>query len=211
MAAHLSEESLLIDLQCFPSVNWYGASIKYNKLKFELYEHFFKGSCLNRYYVAGPAGRMLLTVPLLHERRERTPFRELKICNRDSWQTLHWRTLVSAYRRSAWFEYYEEELRVMYEKKFEYLMDWNLEAFHRVNRWLGVSWEISFTGHYQREADPGTRDLRNRFGRRQMEADAGGRPPYPQVFADRTGFLPGLSILDLVFTEGKGAVAWLRT
>jgi hypothetical protein len=153
---------------------------------------------------------MLLSVPLLHGRRGRTPLRDLKICNRDNWQELHWRTLVSAYRRSAWFEYYEDALRGMYEKKFAYLMDWNLEAFQLVNRWLGTGWDISFTTGYQREPDRGIRDLRNRFGPARMETDYGDRPPYTQVFGDRTGFLPGLSILDLVFSEGKAAAAWLR-
>lgn len=140
------------------------------------------------------------------------PLKDLKICNRDRWQLLHWRTLTSAYRRSPWFEFYEEELRSLYDKKFEYLKDWNLEAFTMINKWLNLSWKISWTEEYFKTY-PGSEveDFRNKVLPNQPISEdlLSGFPEYHQVFEDRTGFLPGLSILDLLFCEGKRAIELL--
>lgn len=212
MAVSENNEDLLIDLQCFPSINYYSYLIKYNKLIFEQYEHYSRRSYRNRYYVAGPNGRILLSVPLQHSRRERMAGKDLKICNRDRWQALHWKTLISAYRRSPWFEFYEEMLHPVYEKKFEYLLDWNLQAFELVNGWLDLSWEISFTKEYEKTYPPerGLTDARNRFlPQNTLDVPEKDLHRYHQVFEDRIGFIPGLSILDLIFCEGKQAKAFL--
>lgn len=209
MAGYYKNEVLLTDLQCFPNVDYYATLVEYDKLKFEQYVHFKKGSYSNRYYVAGPNGQILLSVPLLHVHRERMAFRDLKICNRDKWQRLHWRTLTSAYRRSPWFEFYEESIQPLYEKKFDYLMDWNLNAFELVNSWLGVSWEVSFTDEYRKKYDqPGIIDSRHFFFPGKLSAE--NTVQYHQVFEDRTGFLPGMSILDLIFCEGKRSLSLLK-
>jgi hypothetical protein len=211
MAEQIDCMILLTDLQCFIPITSYVGLVKYNKLKIEQYEHFRKGSYSNRYYIAGPNGRILLSIPLLHSGRERTAFKDLKICNLDRWQLLHWRTLTSAYRRSPWFEFYEDDLHVMYDRKFEYLMDWNLAAFELVNGWLGWSWEITYTEEYQKVyTDPKIMDARHLvWPQKDTAALSEDTFRYHQVFEDRTGFLPGLSILDLVFCEGKRAVSLL--
>ncbi|TAM97301.1 MAG: hypothetical protein EPN39_11615 [Chitinophagaceae bacterium] len=202
---------LLVDLQCIPCIDYYKLLVPYQHLRFEQYEHLRKGSYSNRYYVAGANGRILLSVPLLHARKEKMPLKDLKICNRDRWQLLHWRTLTSAYRRSPWFEFYEEELRSLYDKKFEYLKDWNLEAFTMINKWLNLSWKISWTEEYFRTyPDAEAKDFRNSIvPRLVIDNPSAGFQEYHQVFEYRTGFLPGLSILDLIFCEGKRSVELL--
>lgn len=209
MAGLINDRILLVDLQCFPSINYYNSLVIYNTLKIEQYEHFKKGSYSNRYYLAGPNGKMLLSVPLLHTRRERMAFKDLKICNRDNWQRLHWRTITSAYRRSPWFEFYENSLQPMYEKKFDYLIDWNLEGFEMVNGWLGLSWDTSFTTAYEKSYKEGEmRDARHQFF--PGKPIPGEPVKYRQVFEERTGFIEGLSILDLIFCEGKRAASCLQ-
>lgn len=200
-------KSLIIELQCFANVDYYRLLTGFDVLIFEQYEHFQKGSLLNRYYLAGPNGRILLSVPLVHAKRTRIPFRDLEICNLEKWQSLHWKTMCSCYRRSPWFEFYEPELQGMYEKPFRFLLDWNLYAFELIGRWLGRSWNLQWTLGYEKTL-PGQEvpDARNRFvsrpGYAALEAGTG---PYRQVFEDRTGFIPGLSILDMVFCMGKRA------
>lgn len=213
MADYKFNKSLIVDLHCFGSIDYYFTLIEYNKLRFELYEHFKKGSYYNRYRLAGPNGKILLTVPLLHTHRERMAFRDLKICNRDRWQVLHWRTLTSAYRRSPWFEFYEESLHTMYERKYEYLLDWNQDAYAKVAEWLGLSQEISYTGSYQKKyLDEDLLDARDLvLPGNEATHDRAFRTEYRQVFADRTGFVPGLSILDLIFCEGKRTLPILKS
>lgn len=206
-------EKLLIDLQCFANVDYYSLLINFDVLVFEQYEHFQKGSLVNRYYLAGPNGRILLSVPLVHAKRTRVPFRDLEICNLEKWQSLHWKTLCSCYRRSPWFEFYEPELRVMYEKPYRFLRDWNLDAFALIGSWLGRSWNLEWTREYEKTAsgDP-VSDARGRFVSHPdyavLEAGTG---PYRQVFEDRTGFIPGLSILDMLFCMGKRAAEALES
>lgn len=205
-------KKLLIDLQCFANVYYYSLSINFDVLIFEQYEHFQKGSLLNRYYMAGPNGRILLSVPLIHARRTRIPFRDLEICNLEKWQSLHWKTLCSCYRRSPWFEFYEPELRGMYEKPYRFLLDWNLDAFEWISRWLGHSWSLEWTREYEKAVPvlpfP---DARGRFASQPRNAVLeAGTGPYRQVFEDRTGFIPGLSILDMLFCMGKRTVEALE-
>lgn len=203
---------LLTDYHSFPSVIYYKLLDRYKELKFEQYEHFRKGSYSNRYYIGGANGRILLSVPLFHSGREKVPLKDLRISNRDKWQLIHWRTLTSAYRRSPWFEYFEELLHPMYEKKFEYLTDWDLEGFELINGLLGFSWKISHTEEYIKEY-PADRfeDARNKImPKNLLENKKEVSPSYHQVFEDRTGFIPGLSVLDLLFCEGKNARELIR-
>lgn len=213
MTVFENKKILLIDLHSFGSIKYYLTLIQYHKLRFELYEHFHKGSYSTRYYLAGPQGKMLLTIPVIHGARDRTPLRDIRIAYRDRWQMIHWRTLTSAYRRSPWFEFYEPELRGLYERPYEYLMDWNRDAFGLLSKWLGVSWDISFTdGYLPRYPEESMVDARPlvmpRAGREAMAQ----MPPlrYHQVFQDRTGFIPDLSLLDLLFAEGKRTLSRLE-
>lgn len=200
-------KSLLTDLQCFANINYYINLEKYHELTFEQYEHFQKRSYSNRYYIAGANGRLLLSIPLLHSRRERTAIKDLKICNRDRWQALHWKTLISAYRRSPWFEFYEQELSVMYNKKYKFILDWNLDTFNLVGLWLGKNWTVNMTSSYEIPTTiPDVADERHRFVPPKKEGTGEGyHLYYPQVFEDRNGFIPDLSILDLLFCEGNNA------
>lgn len=207
MAVETRNKVLLTDLQSFGPVDYYIGLEYYDELIFEQYEHYQRGTYTNRFYIAGPNGTLLLSVPLQHSRGIKMPIKDLEICNRYRWQALHWKTLISAYRRSPWFEFYEEELSVMYFKKFKYLLDWNLEAFKLVSRWVEREWAVSLTASYQMPNDvPGIVDGRHRVKPQKKGAAVNQSPLYyPQVFEERNGFIPGLSILDLIFCEGKMA------
>ncbi len=201
------DKTLLTDLQSFGCINYYLSLEQYDKLMFEQCEHHSGGSYSNRYYIAGPHGSLRLSIPLLHSGGGRTPIRDLKISNRDNWQVQHWRTMISAYRRSPWFEFYEPELKVMYSNKYKYLLDWNLKAFDLASEWLGIFWKTGLTDFYEFPSkNPNIVDGRHRF----VPPEKGRNTPgsllhYPQVFEDRNGFLPNLSILDLLFCEGRNA------
>lgn len=208
MAERMNNEILLIDLQCFPSVYYYSTLVDYKILKFEQYEYLQKGSYANRYMVAGANGPILLSVPLLHAGGQKRILRDVKICNRENWQRIHWRTLTSAYRRSPWFEFYGHSLQPMYERRFSYLLDWNLQAFELINRWLGINWNFSFCDGYETSYPGDITDARHWFVPKVPQSGIANH--YRQVFEERTGFLPGLSMLDLIFCEGKKAASFLK-
>ncbi|MBO9151452.1 WbqC family protein [Chitinophaga sp. GCM10012297] len=209
MTATNNSKILLIESQYFPSVYFYKTLIESEILQIERYEHYQKVSFRNRCYVAGPNGVILLSVPLSKGKNQRTVMKDVRISNVENWQALHWKTLTSAYRRSPWFEYFEPELEELYEKRFEFLLDWNLACLEWVNQALGIHPEVRLTDEFRKTYDPATNvsDKRDHMVPGQLPEEA---PVYTQVFGERTGFFPNLSILDLLFCEGKRGLELLK-
>ncbi|MBW8684853.1 WbqC family protein [Chitinophaga rhizophila] len=211
MAAEANKKTLLVESQYFPNISFYKALTDHEKLLIEKNEHYQKVSFRNRCYIAGPNGSILLSVPLARGKNQRTIMKDVRISNVDKWQALHWKTLVSAYRRSPWFEYYEEELGSLYEKQVTFLLDWNMQCFEWANKVIGVSTPVTFTEEYHKTYAPelSVTDARDiiRPGDKQVEE---GTVRYTQVFQDRVGFLPDMSILDLIFCEGKRSLELLK-
>lgn len=211
MAADASKRTLLIETQYFPSISFYKALTNHDNLLIERCEHYHKLSYRNRCYIAGPNGSILLSVPLARGKNQRTVMKDVRISNADRWQALHWKTLVSAYRRSPWFEYYEDELGMLYEKPVSFLLDWNITCLEWANKIIGVHPPVTFTDEYLKsyEADSHITDARDVIKPSEKEI-AEDTVRYTQVFQDRVGFLPDLSILDLIFCEGKRSLELLK-
>lgn len=206
MTENAGEKILLIESQYFPPIDAYKTLVEHDILQIEKYEHYQKLSYRNRCYVAGPNGRMILSVPLSRGKNQRTVMKDVRISNEEKWQDLHWKTLVSAYRRSPWFEYYEAELQELFERPFNFLLDWNLTCFEWANSKLGIQIPVTFTESYQKEVI-GVTDARESILPGEVKV---GEPTYTQVFQDRTGFISDLSVLDLLFCEGKQALSIIR-
>lgn len=167
----------------------------------EKHEHFIKQTHRNRCTIATTQGPLHLSIPLVNE-GNKTSIANKKIANTENWQAKHWRAIESSYNKSAYFEYFEEELKNILLKKHEFLFDLNLELIQHLLHILRLKREILFTSEYQASGD--FIDLRDDddFGIRHF-------PPYYQVFKDKTGFLPNMSILDLIFNEGLRAKEYL--
>jgi WbqC-like protein family len=294
--------NLIVDLQYFPPSILYKSIGKFSNIVFEQYEHYQKMSFRNRCQIAGAEGVINLSVPLVKGRDQKTLLRDVKISDRGRWQDQHWKTILSCYSRSPWFEFYRDGLGELYGKPFVFLRDWNLACFE----WslevlklpLHFEWSLVWQKSYdEREwvdwrgkilpkntgnrGEPGRVSLNGENGRiegptegarkagaanipitdtpniptadpeggvemsqstdgfRMVDSTenvemiglpgeirgdqgvsknllfAGGSSKvetaikYRQVFEERTGFLPGLSILDLLFCEGKRAKSLL--
>jgi hypothetical protein len=209
MAVDATKSTLLIESQYFPNFFYYKTLINFDILLIERYEHYQKLSFRNRCYIAGPNGRILLSVPLARGKNQRTVMKDVRISNEEKWQAQHWKTLVSAYRRSPWFEYHEESLGKLYEQPAQFLLDWNMACFEWANNVIGLHHPVTFTDEYKKDADAGIRDLRDTMS--PSEAVSGDNMPvYAQVFQERVGFMPNLSILDLIFCEGRRSLELLK-
>lgn len=206
MAVDTTKSTLLIESQYFPNLTYYKTLINLDILLIERYEHYQKLSFRNRCYIAGPNGRILLSVPLARGKNQRTVMKDVRISNEEKWQGQHWKTLVSAYRRSPWFEYHEESLGKLYEQPAEFLLDWNMACFEWANNVIGLSHPVAFTEAYNKDPETGITDLRDTMS----PSEAGNGPVYTQVFQERVGFLPNLSILDLIFCEGRRSLELLK-
>jgi hypothetical protein len=221
--------NLIIDIQYFPSVNLYKALYRFSNIVFDQYESYQKMGFRNRCQVAGAQGVVNLSVPLVRGRGQKTLVRDVRISNRQPWQAQHWKTIVSCYSRSPWFDHYRDELEGLYRRKSDFLLDWDLACFDWSVRVVGLAIPVGLTERWERdysaseavdwrgrlkpkdrEEDGGLGGGSSGVGLADREADAADRPVrYRQVFEERTGFIPNLSILDLLFCEGKNAMDYL--
>ncbi|WP_039866029.1 WbqC family protein [Pedobacter sp. BAL39] len=161
-------------------------------------EHFPKQTFRNRATICSPNGSLDLIVPVIRGAKVHTKIKDVKISYDFKWQRLHWKSLESCYRNSAYFEYYEDEFARFYTQKFEYLFDYNQELNDWLFKQLKISKSTAVSDEYIKEW-PEQLDFRARTLFKQQEGDF---KPYFQVFEDRQGFKPNLSIVDLLFNQG---------
>src|SRR5436305_332161 len=111
---------LIVDVQYFGSINYYKKVITSSYVLFEQYERHQKTGFLNRCTIAGANGPITLSVPLEGGRDQKTEVRDIRICNEEDWQKRHWKSIVSTYNRSPWFEYLRDEMADLYKRPFNH-------------------------------------------------------------------------------------------
>ncbi len=193
---------VLLTTAYWPSVPWMHLASDDRKLYLEACEHHQKGSFRNRCLIAGPNGVQQLTVPLLKGKHQQTPIRDVRIAYSEPWQRLHWRSIQTAYGNAPYFAHYAPELSVFFQKKYTFLFDLNEEALAWLFAKLGVQKPIYHTDRYENPASSGFFDVRRAVEPDQIAFQV---PRYGQVFEDRYGFIPRLSVLDALLCAGKYA------
>lgn len=202
--------TVLLATAYLPPVQYYSKLFSHSAALIEHYEHFSKQTYRNRCNIYGANGLLSLSIPL-QKRGERTLTKDVKISYDDPWQKLHWRSLQSAYRRSPFFEFYEDDFAPFYEnKKFDFLIDFNEALLHVTLQLLGKKTELKNTSLYQKEYADAT-DFRTIISpNKSYTADiAFILKPYMQVFENKYGFIPNLSIVDLLFNQGTSAIDFI--
>jgi hypothetical protein len=199
-------KNLLIHPSYFPSISHYIALVQADKVTFEMEDNFQKQTNRNRMYIYSPNGIQLLNVPIKHSPEKHQKYKDVRIENDFAWQKNHFKSLEAAYRTSPFFEYFEDDFRPIFEKKHDFLMELNLEIFELVNKSLGIIITSNETVEYFHEAID-FNDLRPLINGKK---DATKIEAYTQVFEEKQGFLNNLSILDLLFNEGRYAVDYLK-
>jgi hypothetical protein len=197
---------ILIHPTYFPSISHYIAMIQADSVTFEMEDNFQKQTNRNRMYIYSPNGVQLLNIPVKHAVEKHQKYKDVRIENDFGWQKNHFKSLEAAYRTSPFFEYFEDDFRPLFEKKHEFLMDLNLEVFELVNNSLGINIETKKTIEFFHEAT-NYNDLRHLVNGKK---DTIKLEEYTQVFNEKHGFLNNLSILDLLFNEGRYAVDYLK-
>jgi hypothetical protein len=189
----------------FPPVGWWLHLVAATEVVFDVHEHYRKMSDRNRYQIGGSNNPVLLSIPLIKGRKNHVPMHCVQIQNDSRWQVQHWRTIVSVYNRSPYFFHYHDSLAVLFQTEYTSLLQFNIAAFDWVNQQLKFSFTHSQSELYLPLYPDDFIDLRT------DDYQYLPTPFYYQVFADRIGFVSGLSILDLLFSEGPHTTAWLRS
>lgn len=203
--------SYLIEIQFFAPVDVFKILIKEKHIKIEQYERFKKMSFRNRCIILGANGLVSLTVPIEGGREQKALIRDVKIDNSEPWPRTHLRSLVSAYSKAPFFEYYFREIEVLLNSNEKFLFDLNLKIISFLIKSLKINATIELTSECRLEYS-NANDMRNKILPKNFQKDKEHwKPKYFQVFEDKWGFQPNLSILDLLFCEGPNAANLLAS
>jgi hypothetical protein len=169
-------------------------------------ENFPKQTYRNRANIYSPDGLLVLTVPVMKGSKNHTKAKDVKISYDFNWQRLHWLSLQACYRRSAYFEYYEDELAVFYHQQYDYLFDYNEQLLQFLLKAIKLKTPYNYTESYLPSYLDKT-DFRETIHPKKEPALVS--KPYFQLFEERHGFINNLSIVDLLFNQGPQSIAYL--
>lgn len=201
---------LVVDSQYFGSINYFKILSNFSNIEIEQYETYQKMSFRNRCMVTGSNGVVGLSVPLEKGRGQRELMKDVRISYSDKWQVQHWRTIESCYSRAPFFEFYRDGVWQLLQQKETYLLDLNMATLHWLKKVLKIPGDISLTQQYLKTYPEGVTDRRSTIlPKNYQQAETCSR--YTQVFEDRIGFQPNLSILDLLFCCGPETSSLLQT
>jgi len=192
----------LLPTAYFGPISYYAILLQHPNCRIELHEHFVKQSIRNRCDIYGANGKLQLTIPKQRKGSDKTIIKEIQISYKQNWQKEHWNAIVSSYNSSPYFEYYKDELQPFFEKEEMLLIDLNCKLQLVILNILQVEDEIITTTEYLHKGN--FSDLRNyKWNTEKQEK-------YDQVFMEKQGFIPNLSILDLLFNLGPESADYLN-
>lgn len=208
----------------FGPVQWFQKLNIHKPCLIERCESFIKQTYRNRCTIATEAGLQVLSVPVEHGTQH---IRDVRISDHGAWRHLHWNAIMSAYGESPFFEFYADDIRPFFERRWEFLFDFDMEITLKMCELLDIHPEIKFTEEFVSDysvkgngkdsggltvcTDEPIADFRNSINPKHPMEDTAFTPtPYYQVYAQRHGFLPNLSILDLLFNMGNESIFFLQ-
>ena len=241
-----SKLKVLLSSTYFGPIQWYQKLNRYDECLIERHESFIKQTYRNRMIIPTTNGPLSLTIPTNHDIS--LSMKDIRISDHANWRHVHWNALLSAYGESPFFEYYQDDIRPFYEKKYEFLFDFNMETTEKMIELLDIRPKISITEEYILSEERRVKSEETTFGGQgesQFDSIADHkvqssnlkvqskevqsivdfrdaiRPKKPlpdaefvpkryyQVYGQKHGFLPNMSILDLLFNEGNEAIFYL--
>ena len=210
----------LLQTTYFGPVQWYQKLHRYEHILIEQHDTYQKQSYRNRCVIATANGPQALTVPVEHTKDTQAPSvitQDLRISDHNQWRRIHWNALQSAYSESPFFDYYADDLRPFFEKKYSFLIDFNEEIRQKMCELIDIHPTVEYTQEFLPLHHPSTitqqpmlHDFRETIHAKHPQPDEDFEPKrYWQVFQQKHGFLPNLSILDLLFCMGPESVFYL--
>ena len=196
----------LIHSSYFPNLVHFVAMVNADTVYFEVCDNYQKQSFRNRTEIYGANGKLALTVPVSYTQKNRQLYKEVKIANDNKWQLQHLKSLQSAYSMSPFFEFYIDDLMPLFEKQFDYVLDFNLKCFEVLLECLQLDITTKETSIFKKNPED-KRDFRSLINRNYKVKPF---ETYTQVFSEKHSFISNLSILDLLFNEGPNVALYLK-
>ena len=181
---------IVLSTAYLPPIEYFAYIVNAEEVFIELFETYPKQTYRNRCKIYTANGVLSLSIPVKNVSGNSTITKDIQISSLDNWQKNHWRAIESAYSASPYFMYFKDELEGFYTQSFESLVQFNTELLKQIFDFISFSTEISFTDDYAIESFK--------------------CPKYYQVFDEKFGFQPNLSIIDLLFSEGPNTLSFLK-
>ena len=205
--------TVLLGSTYFGPVQWYQKLNRYENCVIEQHDNFIKQTYRNRCVIPTTNGLQSLSIPvttIADAQISKTPMKDIRISDHGNWRHIHWNALCSAYGESPFFEYYQDDIRPFFEKKWEFLIDFNMEITQKVNELLDIHPMISLSDEFATSLNEGFVDFRDVIRPKHPGKDDDFQPKkYYQVYQQKIDFQPNMSILDLLFNEGNESVLYL--
>lgn len=194
-------------------IEYYTKLLAYDTAYIERYDHYMKQTFRNRCVIASAGGALALTIPTEKSDEGKCLMKDIRISDHGNWRHVHWNAFVSGYKHSPFFDYYADEFRGFFERKYTFLFDFNMELCQWVCEQIDMQPRLVPTSDYL-TAPEGMDDFRERIHPKHLyaETDPDFVPAvYYQVFDQKQGFIPNLSIADLLFNMGPESLIVLHS
>lgn len=205
----MSNVNVILSTAYLPPIDYFRVIKENPGWQLEQHENYIKQSYRNRCHIYSANGLLPLQIPVSRKEGSSAPVRRISIDNSENWQVKHWRAIVSAYNSTPFFEYYKEDFIPFYFERYDSLFDFNTSLLKLLLELTGLDQNILLTGSFSNyESDSDYRTFIHPKKRSPVpENKEKGR--YHQVFAHKYGFIPNLSLIDLLFNEGPDSILYL--
>jgi len=200
---------VLLSTAYLAPVSYYVLLARAGKVVIEQHENYQKQSYRNRCLIAAANGPMVLSIPVKKNLPGKNSIRDIQLSGHGNWQHMHWNSLVSAYASSPYFAFYRDDIHPFYEKKYKYLFDFNEALREEICALLNLEPRLEYSKSYTTGPETETLDYRELIHPKKQRLEELLPGPYVQVFDRKFGFLPDLSVLDLLFNTGPEASLFL--
>ena len=200
---------ILVETAYLPPIRYMAEVLRAEGVVIEIFETYQKQTCRNHCAIYGPNGTQILSIPVVKVNGNHTQTKDIRISDHQPWQKIHWRSIETAYNNSPFFLFYQDLFAPYYEKKFNFLFDFNLALLQVVLGIVKIRRPLILSGFYEK-TPVGITDRRGKLVQKTSNV-VGHYPRYIQVFEPRHGFIPGLSVIDIIFNLGPESQNYIRS
>ncbi len=187
----------------------------------------------NRNRIKTPNGIIWLTVPVRSQNVREKLIKDVEIDNSQDWQRKHLKTFETFYKKARCYHEIIEMLLPVYEKKYKFLIEVDLDIIQRIKSYLSIQSELLFSSEIPSEGKKDEKLLSickhlnathylsgnaaKNYLREEIFEKEGIKvewhnykhPYYEQLWMKEIGFVSYLSVVDLLFNHGPESLAIL--